>query len=206
MRFRLCSKQHGIGCQRVLISSRSNRLEAYPTTRCGMTVIELLVSMTLTALLLVFVLTVLGSFTRRQNYMESQEDQSSHQPLMTQIRFDLLNSRRLVWRPNHLTLVGFAGRDFKTGRVLHFPTEITYTIEKLASESWLMRHERHFNSASNSYVRSEAVAGPVNHFSIESTTEEPFQPDVAMPIPAKVRVSFAGTSGEPNFEEYLFLR
>jgi prepilin-type N-terminal cleavage/methylation domain-containing protein len=175
--------------------------------RRGMTAIELLVSMTLTALLMVFVLTVLGTFTRRQNYFESRTDQSWRQPLRTQLRSDLLNSRRLIWRPNELTLVGFAGRDFKTGRALHRAAEITYTIERFSGESWLMRHERHINSASKANSMKEAVVAGVDHFSMEAATDRPLEPDVAIPIPAKVRVTFSRRDKvELPFDEYFFPR
>ncbi|MCA9264566.1 MAG: hypothetical protein KDA60_11980 [Planctomycetales bacterium] len=120
--------------------------------RCAaFTTIELLASLTLTSLLLVAVLGLVGLLAKGREEL-SQQATSNYPPIAVEslLRDDLANSTQYELTVTELKLLGHAAR-WKASTVhTHRPTEIVYSVFQLADgDTWLRREEVLLDSESN---------------------------------------------------------
>jgi prepilin-type N-terminal cleavage/methylation domain-containing protein len=184
----------------------------------GFTLIELLVATLLAALLMAAVLGVLKGVTRSQKtLMRRDPDAAWKARLISQLEWDLANSRSVVPTVDGFQLAGFAGRDFASGAALHGPTTIQYAVRNLAGQLWLVRSESHLDSLNLDNDSLEFVCNKVERIVFDSPDKQASQgrdkpkPQAKSvedaPIPDQPLVLLYGTGQEkPIFEHAFVLR
>ncbi len=122
-------------CSRTAVGARS---------RCGFTMVEMLVVLVLSATLLTALMgitTILFGYQR--TLTEKYPDIGWKNRLEEQIRHDVCNSREYKVNSDSLELVGYAGCDMSTGSSTLAASNIRYFIEEVAGTPWLIRRETH---------------------------------------------------------------
>ncbi len=122
--------------------------DATESSRCGFTVIEMLVVLALSATLLTALMgvtTILIGY--RQTLSEKYPDRAWKNRLEERIRHDICNSREYKVSAVSLELVGYAGRDVVTGSSTLTASNIRYFIKEVAGTPWLVRRETHRQNA-----------------------------------------------------------
>ncbi len=186
-----------------------------PVRKCrrrGFTLVELLVATLLAALLMAAVLGVLKGVTRSQKtLMRRDPDAPWKTRLISQLEWDLANSRSVIPTVDGFQLTGFAGRDFVSGAALHGPTAIQYAVRNLAGQSWLVRSEAHLDSLNLDNDSLELVCNQVERIVFNSPDKQAPKPQAKSvedaPIPDQPLVLLYGTGQEkPIFEHAFVLR
>jgi prepilin-type N-terminal cleavage/methylation domain-containing protein len=106
------------------------------TSRNAFTLLELLVSSVLTAILMVALLSLLRSVARTSRQVEQlQVATASKEILESQLTFDLKNARGARKGPNELVLFGFLARD-RNGMPTLQPSYVGYKIQPVGLVRW----------------------------------------------------------------------
>lgn len=130
--------------------------------RSGMTLVELLAAAALAGLLMSALVGVLRSLAiQRRTLLQEHPVLLWRDALASQLRWDLVNARRMSQRPGELRLTGYGGCDFDTQSVTHRPCEIVYCVQRAAGHSWLVRREIHLDSTVLNNARAEVVCADV---------------------------------------------
>jgi len=108
--------------------------------RAGITLVEVLATAALSALLLMALSRAVRVIHRHERVLARANDQVApwRRRLRGQLERDILNSRQISIRADRLTLWGFASRNSQ-GRTTHLPSELHYSIEQRGKASWLVR-------------------------------------------------------------------
>jgi len=203
--------------QPTTLSSR-RRPRVREDLRRGFTLIELMVATVLAALLMAAVLGVLKGVTRSQKTLMRGDTAPPWQArLISQLEWDLTNSRSVVPTVDGFQLKGFAGRDFASGAALHGPTTVQYAVRNVAGQLWLVRGEAHLDSLSLDNDSLELVCNRVERIALNSPNKqgakgvdgsEPQAKSVEdAPIPDQPLVLLYGAGQEkPIFEHAFVLR
>lgn len=179
-----------------------------PRAATGMTVVELLAAVSLGALMMVLVLTVMGSLSaRRQALIERAARQPWQQQLAGQIHLDLVRSSWMELTAGKLILRGLGGTDFEVGSMNHRTAEITYSIQNIAGRSWLMRRETHMLSPSSRNARSEPLAAGVGGLVVANLDGTFIPPGKSTPIPESLAILVSAEHGNKRIlDQVMYLR
>lgn len=171
-------------------------------TRRGLTALELLVALTLAAILLTAVSGLLRILAARQKVLlEEARFVPWHRPLLERLRWDFDNARQFDLAPDRLHLVGYGGRDPATHLPTHRPTEVLYSLVRAADRTWLVREETARDATSNSNRQRELVCSGVTAIALELPGEQTKQPRRSGLVPDRCRLLFMGDSpGVPLLE------
>jgi len=183
--------------------------------RPALTLVELLAATILAALLMAAVLGVLKSVTRSQKaLLRGGRPEAWQARLIAQLEWDLANSRTAVTTPDGFQLVGFAGRDFASGAILHGPTAIQYSVQTVGSQSCLFRSEAHLDSLNLDNQSRELVCNRIVRIALgsadatavkgSSATSAPAQNSEDTPIPDQPVVVLYGVGQETPVLQHAF--
>ncbi len=180
------------------------------TTVCGrrgFTAMELLAACALTALLMVVVLSILGSMAAQRGALLRRPAKAPWVgQLADQLRWDFANSRRLRWQRGKLILVGYGGRDFTNDAVTHRPTRVEYAVKSVGTRSWLTRRETQLDSRSNVNSRTELACAGVSRLELTSLDGKTIPQRREIPVPNRVRVTLIDDVEErPILDQIIFL-
>lgn len=158
-----------------------------------MTVVELLVATALASMLIVALLGILGILAEKRKLLI---DESAFVPwhvrLERQLRFDLGNARRFELSPDRLRLLGYAGRNFETGRPTHRRTEVVYRLAPAAGKVWLVRDESQLDSLSNANRRTEIVCSGIGAMAMDVPGERERKAERSGSLPECFRLLMVG--------------
>ncbi len=114
-----------------------------------------------------------------------------------------------------MRLVGFAGRDFASGRPTGRPTAVEYYLLDADNDRFLVRREEQLDARTNDNWRIEVVCRGVQHFDFGATTVDQAtadhpsanQQDVGIPVPERIAVKIYNVeNGPPLFDQQFILR
>jgi prepilin-type N-terminal cleavage/methylation domain-containing protein len=183
--------------------------------RHGFTLVELLAATILAALLMAAVLGVLKAVTRSERaILHTASPEAWQSRLVALLQWDLTNSRTVVTTPDGFELRGFAGRDFKSGAVLHGPTSIQYAVKTIGSRSYFVRLEAHLDSQSLDNRSINLVCSPIERVTLgraEGTPMPSTPTNVAAtaaseesPIPDRLLLCLYGAGQEGPVLQHAF--
>jgi prepilin-type N-terminal cleavage/methylation domain-containing protein len=107
--------------------------------RRGFTLIEMVVALTLSAILLVILNGVLQRCFAEMRAAQNDPLVHSTTLLVEQLRRDFTNARQLRMGPNRFELVGFLQRDTKSLVSTQLPARVVYEIRKNGKQALLIR-------------------------------------------------------------------
>lgn len=179
----------------------------------GLTILELLVALTLSAMLLTALVGVMSALQRQQTIVvEKHPYRPWRRAAMNQLHWDFQNAKWVAQTDDGLHLVGYGGRDFQSGHVNHRPAQIDYLIVGNDDRRWLCRRERHTDEFSNKTERTEFVLADVSQIRMERLDEEiedvvadplPIGGDF-FPVPSSFRIIMVDGATPPSITEQEF--
>jgi len=185
---------------------------------CGMTAIEVLAATMLAALMFGAVAGIMGSLLRQERELRAGDNDSQwHAPLAAELSWDLANSRQIVMARDGAILIGFAARDFATGRPTGRRAVIKYYLVDAQGQRWLLRREDHPAEHTNDSARVELVCRGIDHMqwgelTIDKTAgaaSGPVRPPenqfTTIPESLVIRL-YAADSNAPAFEQAIHSR
>lgn len=138
------------------------------TRRPAFTVIELLVAVTLAAMLMAAVLEVLQVIAKGQSaLLKSPPTEPWLDQLRQNLEWDLRHSRTIEVVGDNLVIHGFGGRS-TNGTANHHASEVRYACVRGANFGWLRRDETDLRSSAE--VSRELVAGGIGGFEVQLTS------------------------------------
>ena len=142
-------------------------------SNAGFTVIEMLVALALSSMLIIGLMSIVKLFGSYQAALSSDLKQNVWQTrLQDQIRTDIINSREYRVTFKKLELIGYASKNFVTGKSELLPSNITYQIENFTEEkSCLIRSETHHASSGRVVWESELMATGFASIQFERTED-----------------------------------
>jgi hypothetical protein len=185
---------------------------------CGraMTAVEVLAATVLASLMLGSVIGVLGGLARQQRALRmSLVAPPWHRQLADQLLWDLQNSREFVVSRDGVRLVGFAGRDFASGRPTGRPTVVEYYLLEADNDRFLVRREEQLDARTNENWRIEVVCRGARRFDVGTTsvdqaaTDRPHlsRPEASVPLGERIAVRVYGADVDsPLFDQLFVLR
>ena len=108
--------------------------------RCGFTLIELVASAVLSALMMAVLLSIVWSTVRETSQLRRRE--ASNWPLtqlVSQMQRDFANSRGLAISGSGVQLYGFLGTDPRNGESLLTPALVSYEVRRVGDRGMLLR-------------------------------------------------------------------
>ncbi|MFH5806754.1 prepilin-type N-terminal cleavage/methylation domain-containing protein [Alienimonas sp. DA493] len=112
--------------------------------RSGLTLVELTLALALAAMLAAATAGVTRGFVARRDALPPAGAGGPDRRLDALLRADLAAARRLHARPGRVTLLGYGGRDARTGRPNGRPAEVTLSV---VGGGWLVRSVRPLDGA-----------------------------------------------------------
>ena len=111
-----------------------------PRKKLGMTIVELLITLTLATMLVVGMLGVVSGVARRHGELTNGFGDAWKIGLARQLEVDFLNARSLSFDAGSLSWEGYGSYGFD-GRNDHRPGRITYSLQYVDDQTWLVRTE-----------------------------------------------------------------
>jgi len=106
----------------------------------GLTLVEMLAALAITALILAAVLPVTASLARSHALGENTQEQVSlESALRGLLATDLVHARSYRMTPNGVELEGLATLDLGTLELQHIPSTVRYEVRRIGARSWLAR-------------------------------------------------------------------
>ena len=178
-----------------------------PSTRAGLTIIELLAAAALASMLMVAVLGLLRILVVKQRILVDQTRMPPWQHLLVhQLRLDLSNARRFELAPDRLLLVGYGGKDFDTRRPTHRPAEVLYRLVSVGDRTWLLRQETHVDSLSNANRRTEIACSGLSVITMDVPGESERKPQRSGVVPECFQLAVVGDSPPEPVVEIFYCR
>ena len=153
--------------------------------RRAFTLLEMLLAVTLSAILMAAVLVVLGGVARDRRALRAIST-PTHEPLIAQLRWDLANARTMSQAGDRqsLTLIGNGGLDRRmlapTGRL------VAVTYRCIANQ--LVREQEYLDDPARPQRWRETVAWNVRNVAVTWAGEDIAVVDAAIPVPPRVHV------------------
>jgi len=147
----------------------------------------MLVVLALSSVLLVGLMSIVKLFgTYHQTITNEFPNDIWKTRLQEQLRADVINSREYRVNSDKLELIGYASKDFVTGKPQLMPSNIVYrTVNAGDEQTMLIRSETHYTTTGRVVWRSELVAmGLLVLYANKNTdqTSAPQQRDWVIPI------------------------
>ena len=110
--------------------------------RLGFTLVEIIAATSLTIVLMVMLLHVIGSIGRGRDAMRrSDAGEPLRSELLDALRWDLANARAATFGRSELSLTGHGSLDHDTLAPRHRPVTVAYRVLRLAGRAWLVREQ-----------------------------------------------------------------
>ncbi len=181
--------------------------------REALTLVELLTAMTLAAVLLISVIGVVGRLTLTRGYLLEHHSPSTWKTQTAEmIREDMANARHIEVSERELRIMGFGGRDFRTGAKIHDRAIISYRVVTLAGRSWLLRRVQRLDAQLGRDVRTELICPDVTQIDLrvyvarrDEWTSEVWRAGrrKRLAVPPICRVVLLGSSGSNRLGSVL---
>jgi prepilin-type N-terminal cleavage/methylation domain-containing protein len=173
--------------------------------RRAFTLLELLASTALAALLMLAVLRVVGSLGASRAALARQPQvQPWRGDLVETLRRDLTNASQITFGPDSVTLVGHGSLDPIDVTLGHQPVTVVYGLSSLHGRRWLVRRQSSRDTGSNQTAFAELLCGDVASFNIRPAGAIPVS-SMPVSVPASLIVSISNSDG-PIVDETLVLR
>ena len=135
--------------------------------RRGFTLIEILATTALAALLLLAGFRAIASLGRARAALAAQEARRTYAPeVVDLLRLDLSNARYMKARAGELTLTGYCGLDATTLEPTHRPATVRYHLARAGGRSWLLREQTDLDVSTNRNRWSTLVCPGVAAFDV----------------------------------------
>ena len=159
--------------------------------------IELLLATTLTAMLMVGVLAVLGNMMKAAVVVDRDagsgfETEAEAVDALVRMVGDDLRHANTVFKPvtsDDVTMLGYGALDANAREPMHRPVSVIYRVETLGGRSWLVRRQAVLDVLTNQNVQRDAVFEGVRRFEIVQTAlgEEGEMERVSLPAEPKAQ-------------------
>ncbi|MEM7456248.1 MAG: prepilin-type N-terminal cleavage/methylation domain-containing protein [Planctomycetota bacterium] len=168
--------------------------------RTGLTLIELMAALLLSAMLLAAITGLCGRLAEvNRQMLNAPASPPWHYQLENHLQKDFQNCRSVQLTPNRLLLAGYFTPDVSRGGltpVAHAPMQIAYEVTSSDGRAMLLRRETRLDRTTGDGINASLVALDVA--SIRSPQR--LDSDVA---PGQLTVGFHGTDGEPLLVVHL---
>lgn len=178
-----------------------------PKKRSGFTLLEVVATMVLMTMLFAALTSLLRSFSEQRRVLEKiGQSHPSTGPLEALLRRDLTNARFIRATPKVLAMVGNLASNRTTGSPAGGRAEVTYRIETIANNSWIVRKETQLDVLSSDRVVEEPIWRGATGFQVTSLntlfhdefdeyTEPP--PPGMTELPERIAVIVVGENNQP---------
>jgi hypothetical protein len=159
-------------------------LELQTTARSGVTLVELLLALTLSALLLVALRGVVTT-ARAQSEIaaeQAREAEAWKRRIRQRLKFDIRNSRQVRIRPGRIVFEGYAGRDPVSGHADHHACRVTWSLFDPAGRGFLVRRSEPTSSRLGNAADLELMAVGVREL-LAGRPEDSLR-ELRIPVPA----------------------
>lgn len=192
------------------------REKRHKLDRKGLTAIELLVATALASMMIAATMGLLRTMALQQSALKARTTfEPWYRPLAEQLRRDVANARSAELkssargRPSSpraqefdsLVLTGYCSRSPSTFLATLRPAKITYRVETMAEDTWLVRYEEQLDSSSNANVRKELVCSGVTGIAVEGCGSQEQRASRTSVLPESCRIVLLGQSGSPPLIE-----
>ena len=170
--------------------------------RAGFTLLEMLLAVTLSAILMAAVLVVLGGVARDRRVLRSATASQPHDAVLAQLRWDLANARTMTVGDGGqaITLVGHGSLDPRTLAPTNRLVAVTY---RRASGGVLVREQQAVDDPTSVTAWRETVAWRVAELAV-TPLDADAPAGVASAVPPRVRVRLDAAGGA--VEKALWLK
>ena len=142
--------------------------------RRGFTLVEILATIALAALLLLAGFRAVASLGRQRAMLARQEAARTYVPeLADLLRLDLSNARYMKAAPNELTLTGYCGLDADTLDPNHRPVTVRYHLARAGGRGRVVREQTDLDVPTNRNRWSAVVCSGVAAFEVRASTADP---------------------------------
>ena len=175
-----------------------------PTSRTAFTLIELVASAVLTAMMMAGLLSIVWSAVRDSNRLRNA--QTSRFPvthLIDQMRTDFLNARGMAIDSSGVTLHGFLSRDPKTQQSLMTPGHVRYEIRIAAGRRVLTRSTARGSTEPAWFGLAALRIEPLSESDPESGLLPEPETGGLPEMPLSFRVTMIGDRGEILWREVI---
>lgn len=154
------------------------------SSRSGVTLVELLLALSLSATLLV---ALRGIVTTARVQSELAAEQASDaeswkRRIQQRLEFDIRNSRQVRIRPGRIILEGYAGRDPVSGTADHHACRVTWSLVDSAGRGFLLRRTEATSNRSTPLSEAELVATGIGEL-LAGRPEDSLR-ELRIPVPA----------------------
>jgi prepilin-type N-terminal cleavage/methylation domain-containing protein len=156
--------------------------------RRAFTLLEMLLAIVLSAMLMAAVLVVLGGVARDRQMFRSMNNETGHDVLLAQLRWDLTNAGTMSVSEDGITLVGSGALDQRTLAPTGRLVEVTYRKIVTTSGSALVRSQQSLDDPAQPQHWQETIAWNVNELSISADGADVTLNAPPMSVPPRVRL------------------
>lgn len=177
----------------------ARRTTAHERPFRGFTLIEVMLTTALTAVILIAVLGVTASLGRSQKALARHADQEQgHGEIVELLRRDLAQAQEARFSQGGVEIIGFGALDPATLEPSQRPATIVYRLVSDRDGSWVVREQTLLDQSKGSPWR-EIVGWGVRAFEIEPVLSEgAAEPtSAASVVPQEVRIEMQWASGPP---------
>ena len=147
--------------------------------RQGMTLIELLAALTLSAMLMAVLLGMVSQQVRVNKRLQSEKPFLPWiSQLKTQLQSDYSGCRHLLFEPNRIVISGYSRLDSDRTGLISGPSDIRYYIVSTEGENLLYRERVNLLSNQTDRISRELVCRSVDRFSLASQLSTDVAPGV----------------------------
>lgn len=173
-------------------------------TRTAFTLIELVASAVLTAMMMAGLLSIVWSAVRDSNRLrDSAASRFPATHLIDQMRTDFQNARGMSVDASGVTLHGFLGRDPKTNQPLMTLGRVRYETGRALGRNVLLRRDNPKSAEPAWFGVSNLLVEPLSELDTED--ELPPEPEAGglPPVPLSFRVTIVGDQGQVVWSEVI---
>ena len=153
------------------MTTRANHWTLKPRER-AFTLIELLAATALIGLLMVAMMSVMGSIGRTERVMAAHDTAAPEvDALVRLLERDLAHAREVYAENDRVELHAFSAVDERSMEPTHRPVRIRYEVRRLGSRRWLVRRQARRDELSNRDVSAELVCADVKAVQLKSQEE-----------------------------------
>jgi prepilin-type N-terminal cleavage/methylation domain-containing protein len=163
--------------------------------RKAFTLLELLASTALAALLMLAILKVVASLGASRAALAHQAQvQPWRADLVETLRRDLSNASQISFGPDSVTLISHASLDSLDVTLGHQPVTVVYGLSTLHGRRWLVRRQSSRDTSASPSAFAELLCSDVASFNIHPAGAIPAS-RTPVPVPAILIVSINDSSG-----------
>ncbi len=134
----------------------------------GFTLVELLVTIALAAVVMIALMKVIGSTTRSADAIRNIDVRAKWQSdIISVIEWDLANATEVKTEAgSRLIVLGYGALDRRTSEPKHEPVEVTYELTESNDSFMLIRRQSQLNDPTNLAIHQEIMCVGVRGFSV----------------------------------------